>query len=289
MSIGRYILSIRLAIEYQAKLLAAKIHWRRPNFNGSPILFANAMPKSGSKLLMQIMEGIQRVAPFAPVRQWPFRMLSDDGSLLSEEAIAFRLCALRPGDIGMGYLHATDGILDLLSREGWCSFFLIRDPRDMLVSHVHYALNMHKGHTMRSIYQDLPDLESRLEVAIRGTRDYPYLPSIRKRFERFMGFINRPEICLLRFEDIRRNQEKSIRRILSHILSRSNLDISADEKTIASISSAVRSSRSPTFRRGIVGEWKESFTPRIRYLFHEIAGDLLVTLGYEEDDRWLAE
>lgn len=39
-------------------------------------------------------------------------------------------------------------------------------------------------------------------------------------------------------------------------------------------------------RRGIVGEWQEHFTQEHKDYFKEIAGPLLVQLGYEQDNDW---
>ncbi len=44
--------------------------------------------------------------------------------------------------------------------------------------------------------------------------------------------------------------------------------------------------RSPTFRKGKIGGWRESFTDEHKHLFKEIAGDLLIRLGYEADFDW---
>jgi hypothetical protein len=41
------------------------------------------------------------------------------------------------------------------------------------------------------------------------------------------------------------------------------------------------------FRRGDVGGWSDNWTLQQRVEFDDIAGDMLVALGYESDDRWL--
>ena len=39
-------------------------------------------------------------------------------------------------------------------------------------------------------------------------------------------------------------------------------------------------------RKGVAGDWKNVFTGRDRTIYKEIAGDLLVRLGYENDEGW---
>jgi hypothetical protein len=46
------------------------------------------------------------------------------------------------------------------------------------------------------------------------------------------------------------------------------------------------SRRSRTFRSGTAGGWRERFTPEHKRLFLDVAGDLLVQLGYERNDNW---
>jgi sulfotransferase 6B1 len=286
MTIGRRYLAARLAVEYQFGLLVSRLRWKKLAFDGSPVLFANAMAKSGSKLLMQIMQGIQKLGPFAPVSMWPIRMLDGEGRVRSDEDIARQLASLRAGDIRLGYLHATGPILDSLTQPDWCSFFLFRDPRDLLISHIHYSTDIHKGDSMRPIYARLPDFASRLEIAIQGTEDYPYLPDVFKRYERYLPFLQAPGVCVLRFEELRSDPDGAIRRVLEHITSRSGLAFAGTDRAVAGVKSAINPSRSPTFRKGAAGEWREVFTDGHKRLFKEVAGDLLIRLGYEQGEDW---
>lgn len=40
------------------------------------------------------------------------------------------------------------------------------------------------------------------------------------------------------------------------------------------------------YRKGIAGDWENFFTERDREIFKEVAGNLLIKLGYESDDDW---
>ena len=39
-------------------------------------------------------------------------------------------------------------------------------------------------------------------------------------------------------------------------------------------------------RKGVAGDWKNVFTERDKVIFKEEAGDLLMMLCYEKDDKW---
>jgi hypothetical protein len=57
-------------------------------------------------------------------------------------------------------------------------------------------------------------------------------------------------------------------------------------EAISILKQSINPKRSGTFRKGQPGAWKESFTPENAKNFKRIAGDLLVRLGYEQDDNW---
>jgi hypothetical protein len=49
---------------------------------------------------------------------------------------------------------------------------------------------------------------------------------------------------------------------------------------------AIQPRKSHTFRSGKTGGWKQHFTDEHKSLFKDVAGDLLVKLGYEENNDW---
>ena len=58
------------------------------------------------------------------------------------------------------------------------------------------------------------------------------------------------------------------------------------DQIIDALETNIDPQRSPTFRSGKTGEWKKYFNDEHKNLFKDVAGDLLVQLGYEKDDNW---
>jgi hypothetical protein len=58
------------------------------------------------------------------------------------------------------------------------------------------------------------------------------------------------------------------------------------EKALGVLNAAIQPRRSRTFRAGKAGGWREHFTLEHKRLFLDVAGDLLVRLGYEKNDNW---
>lgn len=286
MGLGALAYRFKLTAAYQSELAQSRLKWRQFRFLESPVVFGNAIPKSGSNLLRQILGGLRQVAPFAPVRKFPVRTITMEGRVRDEQEVLDELAAHHAGAVGWGYLPSTETYLSILGQPNWASFCLIRDPRDLLVSHVFYATEMSESHSMRPIYTALPDFESRLLVAIQGTEEYPFLPSIRESYERYFGYINNPDVLLLRFEDLRLDPALQVRRVLSWIGARGELDIAPHTDVVSTILRGTDPGHSNTFRKGSVGEWRRHFTPRTKEMFDEIAGDLLQVLGYPPDPEW---
>ena len=58
------------------------------------------------------------------------------------------------------------------------------------------------------------------------------------------------------------------------------------DKALSILVEAIQPKKSHTFRSGKTGGWKQHFTDEHKDLFKEVAGDLLVRLGYEQDNDW---
>ena len=96
----------------------------------------------------------------------------------------------------------------------------------------------------------------------------------------------------VRYEDLLERPEEEIRRLLEF------LGADASEKTVKTcVSSASfeklskgrkRGQEDPAsfFRKGVAGDWRNVFTEEDKSIFKEVAGDLLIELGYEKDNGW---
>ena len=134
---------LRRSLRSPGKYAQAVLRWKRLSFNDAPPIFANAKPKSGSHLLLQIMNGFCQIAPYAYVAAEPVRTIQASGGRRPDEKILADMQALRPGVIGWGYVDPTAANLAFLCDPGRVNYFIYRDPRDMLVSHVFFATDMH--------------------------------------------------------------------------------------------------------------------------------------------------
>jgi hypothetical protein len=255
--------------------------------NGWPTLLGISFPKSGTHLLDQILLGLAQVAPFSK-RVHSFYAEYEGGSGVKrapEQALAW-LDSLRPCDIASAHLFARSGAVTRVCSPKFVPYFIFRDPRDVVVSHVFYVTDMEARHVHHEYYQSLPDFDARLKVSILGRPDADVeFPNIAERFAPYLGWIDHPEVLTLHFEDLIHARAATLAHILDHLLGRAPLS-APRERILSAMEESINPGKSPTFRSGKTGEWKKHFTDEHKRIFKDAAGDLLVKLGYEQDGNW---
>jgi len=254
---------------------------------GWPILLGISFPKSGTHLLDQILLGFNRLAPFSRrLHSFYAEYEGESGQKRSPDQALTWLDSLRPGDIASAHLFAREEVLKRVCTPGFIPYFIFRDPRDVVVSHVFYVTDMEARHVHHDYYQSLPDFDSRLKVSILGRPDAGVeFPNIADRFAPYLGWLDQPSVMKIHFEDLVNDRARMLNRIIDHFLARVPLQESRTT-ILKSLESAINPSRSPTFRSGKTGEWKKHFTLQHKKIFKEVAGDLLGKLNYEKNNDW---
>ncbi|MBN2044468.1 MAG: sulfotransferase domain-containing protein [Anaerolineales bacterium] len=253
-----------------------------------PALFANSFPKSGTHLLTQVLAGFTRLGPFIDTRLPAITMFKGrTGAAFSMKTLLRQINRLGPGDIGYGHLHADPLIVEALCRPGMAAYFILRDPRDVVVSHAYYVTGGNAKHSLRGYYNQLESYEERLKISITGLQlGEIYFPDVTDRFEPYLGWFNRPEILTLHFEDFLTRREESLHRVLDHAIARGFAYHGDRDEAVEKLAAVIDPNSSPTFRSGKAGGWQDKFTQEHIDLFKKIAGDLLIRLGYEQDLDW---
>ncbi len=278
---------VRQKLRKPGKYAQAVLRWKRLVFNEAPPVFGNAKPKSGSHLLLQVLNGLCQVAPYAYTSSLPIRSITREGRKRSQAEILADLRAIPPREIGWGYLAPTAENIAFLCQEGRVNYFIYRDPRDVLVSHVFFATEMHRGHGMHAYYRSLPDFDARLKVAITGIdRNGLKMVGVRQRYEDVFAWLDEPRVLCLRFEDLINNRDRTLLEILNEIEKTGYKIPVSREKALAALIEAIDPKKSHTFRSGTTGNWKKRFSEENKALFKERTEDLLIRLGYEKNTDW---
>jgi hypothetical protein len=279
--------SLRRFLRGPGKYAQAILRWKRLSFNDSPPMFGNSKPKSGSHLLLQILNGFTRIMPYKYVEADPIRTIEKEGRRKTEAEILNELKRIPRGVIGWGYVEASPENISFLCKPDRVNYFIYRDPRDMLVSQVFFATDMNEEHGMHEYYKSLPDFGERLKVAITGIdQDGLYMVSVKQRYASVFEWLEQPNVMCIRFEDLINKRDATLDAMFDEVESTGYKIPTSREKALSVLVEAIQPRKSHTFRSGKAGGWREHFTEEHKKLFKDITGDLLVKLEYEKDDDW---
>ena len=278
---------IRRTLRPVGKTAQAVWRWKRFSFNEAPPIFGNSKPKSGSHLLLQVLNGFTQIMPYRYVDADPIRTINKDGGRRPVDRVAADLQRVPQGVISWGYVEASPENVAVLCQPNRVNYFIYRDPRDMLVSQVFFATDMHEEHGMHEYYKSLPDFGARLNVAITGIeRDGLKMVSVRQRYEGVFQWLDQEHVMCLRFEDLINHRDVTLNAMLDEVEKTGYKIPAPREKAMSILVEAIQPKKSHTFRSGKTGGWKQHFTDEHKRLFKEVTGDLLVRLGYEQDNDW---
>jgi len=278
---------LRRALRPAGKTAQSIWRWKQFSFNDAPPIFGNSKPKSGSHLLLQILNGFTQIMPYRYVDADPIRTIKKDGTRNIQYEILSKLSDIPRGVIGWGYLEATNENASFLTAAGRVNYFIYRDPRDMLVSQVFFATNMHGEHGMHDYYNSLPDFGARLNVAITGIdRDGLKMVSVKQRYEGVFQWLEQKNTMCIRFEDLINSRDVTLNAMLDEVEKTGYKIPTPREKALPILIEAIQPKKSHTFRSGKTGGWRQHFSEEHKALFKDVAGDLLVRLGYESNNDW---
>jgi hypothetical protein len=278
---------IRRTLRPAGKTVQAIARWKQLSFGEAPPIFGNSKPKSGSHLLLQILNGFTQIMPYKYVEADPVRTIEKEGRRRTNGEILSDLQHIPRGVVGWGYVEASPENVAFLCQPHRVNYFMYRDPRDMLVSQIFFATNMREEHGMHEFYKSLPDFGERLKIAITGIdRDGLYMVNVNQRYAGVLDWMQQQHVMCMRFEDLIDNRDATLDAMLDEVESTGYKIPRPREKALAVLAEAIQPRKSHTFRSGKAGGWREHFTDEHKNLFKEVAGDLLVRLGYEASNDW---
>lgn len=203
-------------------------------------------------------------------------------------ALEGTLAHVRPRWFSAGHMPFSRVFDRILRDLQFKMVLIVRDPRDLIYSELKFFLNT-KRLALHDYYRQL-SVEQGLTSIIQGVTPGPSSPSqpgIRELLQGYLPWCSLPYVLLTRFEDLvgpqgggdAQAQRREITRIADH------LEISLTFNEITHVADNLFGG-THTFRKGVIGSWKEAFKPEHRSAVKEHIGDLLVELGYEDSTDW---
>ncbi len=184
---------------------------------------------------------------------------------------------------------------DFFARNTLSNFFIIRDPRAMLVSMAHMVKDgWHGEHAnVENIIWDFIDGRQKhfIRWGVTVHEAYPLIweLGVTDFYKLYLPWMKSPHFYTVRFEHLigaKGNgsdalQLQEIKNIANHI----GVQLTAEK--ILHIRNQLFGG-TITFREGKTGGWKSHFTPEMKAAYKAVPGacQLLIDLGYEKDDAW---
>jgi len=297
--------ALRLA-RWRARRASAVLYYGRETLQKTPILFGNSFPKSGTHLLAQVLHAFPLIGPAVDRGMGPIlTFVPESGRKRSTKEILADLQLLRAGDLCFGHVIATPEVVEYLNRQTLAHFFILRDPRDVVISHAFFLAQKAVDHVHHAYYKELASLDDRIRVSIVGRPDWNGIdhrgsienrdgeetlgedfPDIGARFQLYLDWLSQPGVLVLHFEDFILSRPAALSRLLDYAEQRGFQPRVVREQAFEILNKAIDPKSSFTFRGGRVGDWQKHFTTEHKDLFKRCAGDLLIRLGYEQDDAW---
>ncbi len=174
-----------------------------------------------------------------------------------------------------------------------------RDGRDVMVSWYHQQLSPHEWNRLQveRSRSELPltnydDVYGNLPAFIKYTFTRPHSPSFT-----WTDFVHRwhgrEDVVHVRYEDLRHDTPGELSRIASGLtgekISVERASAIADEFSFERQSGrrSGQEDKRSFLRKGVVGDWRNVFSPEARKAFDRYTGDELILLGYEQDRGWV--
>src|SRR5215204_1999399 len=174
---------------------------------------------------------------------------------------------------------------------------IIRDGRDAAVSAVHHSWNFGKKKSAR--------VQAKREAYRNSgeTRESMFAAnSLRRMAAEWGARVGRTvedgpallgsNYAEVRYEGLLQSPEEELARLLAFLGAATDDEVvkrCVDAASFEKLSKGrKRGEEDPSsfFRKGVAGDWRNTFTEEDRRVFKEVAGDLLIKLGYEKDRDW---
>lgn len=237
-----------------------------------PKVVTISIPKSGTHLL-------ERILCLHPVIYRPTIPTINPDNVYEYGDLNGLIGRLKPGQLLVTHLYHSQQYQDWLAESDTKVLFMIRDPRDVVISSAHFESPKHH---LRDQLDAIESIQSRIKLLVQGDADSD-VPPIAQYLSQFTGWMN-ANCMVVRFEELTGDidmREKTIENIFSY------LELPIDDQWMKeSLLPNVISPSSPTFRNGKPSQWLTVYTDEMVETFRETGTDLLIEMGYEKDKYW---
>ncbi|MGP1383522.1 MAG: sulfotransferase domain-containing protein [Thainema sp.] len=257
-------------------------------------VICNSYPKSGTHLLYQILYSIPSLYKWDDI----VSVQALCGVMNTASHVRWKVGSAPDGSIVRSHLMYCNEVLEIFQEFNCKIFFIYRDLRDVAVSHARW-ITKEERIFLHKIYETYPDFDAQLMSSIKGVPlGSPFgsnlsQPDVGTDFSRWRGWVTDPNTYAVKFEDLvgergGGSEEKRLY-IVEQILAHLEINLSLEQIKSQFASYVLNPEESHTFKKGgkgSIGGWQAFFKEEHKQAFKEVAGKVLIELGYEQDLSW---
>lgn len=252
-----------------------------------PRIFINSIPKAGTHLLTAELDKFREIRNSRlHIETREVNAAAVGGGRVEEIRIdaalfADRARTVRRGQFFSGHLFWDETLAAFLRDANIRTVFVKRDPRDILVSQLHYIVGLRR-HYLHRLIGGLRNDEERLRMLVLGRVGEPFIRPLREQLARFIPWTSAEFVLDVRFEDLvgergggsMERKRETLLRICHHC----GLPTDRIEEFSRAAAKAT-----PTLRAGRANAWQAGLPDSIVRLVTEHCAEEIARLGYPID------
>lgn len=264
------------------------------NSKNKQLIICNSYPKSGTHLLYQILYSLSEFNKWDDI----VSVQALCGIMNTASHLRWKLGSAPNNSIVRSHLMNCQEIESILQEFDYKMIFIYRDLRDVAISHARW-ITKEPRIFLHPYYLQLNNFDLQLMSSIKGVPVGTPLgsnisqPDIGQDFIRWKEWINKPTALAVKFEDLvgergggcEKNRIETIKKITEYL----KVNLSSKEINQNFTSIDMNPEESHTYRKGgkgKLGGWEKVFKTEHKTAFKQVAGDLLIELGYEKNLNW---
>lgn len=238
-----------------------------------PKVVLNSLPKSGTHLLESLFFQLPLM------RHCGKRTLKIETQNPIQPKLP-TISSLKKGQFLLSHMQFHDSILKTTNGNNIKIVHLVRDPRDVLLSHLNYIEKMDTTQKSHEFISQFSTRFDKLKAMIEGKKNV--LESFSEVLDKFQPWVDQPEVLCIKFEHLigpngggdKQLQVDAVKNISKHI----SIDIKDNE--LENICDSIFSTKSSTFNKGKIGNWKNTLSQKEKVWLNNVIEDQIIKYGY---------
>jgi hypothetical protein len=253
--------------------------------NTLPSFLMSSVPKSGTHLLEQILLGMPGVTFQSRGKKNKFFKGKEETDYVDHLS---RLKSLKPSEFGRGHLYYDIKYANMLKALNMKHVFIHRDPRDVVVSWAFFIVNKYHKHPLYPYFMNVAKTDKERYLALIRGVDPIWKMDFGHYIRPYYGWLNDSNTFSLTYEEIMGSRKSRLDCMtnLAAFLWKGKIPPIPIHEMVNLMDKNINPESSPTFRKGKIGNWQGAFDKETKHAFKEVAGDLIIELGYERNNNW---